>query len=155
MSWLWLILIPPIGFLLHSLVGLLFFLLIYGVEEFKLSGWAIEIVAKPERIWGRPGAQTHGLVIFYATRQHRLRRELRVHERVHIIQCLLLGLVYIITYGLFFAFNFLVLANFLWRNENEPRWKRAYRRIPWEIWAYNKQYKYRRGEIPNAWGSKI
>ncbi len=162
MTWLLILLFPPVGFLLHTLAGLLFFLPIYGIESITVSDWAIEVVAKRTinrkgkevtRIWGRPGAQTHGCVIFYASEEHRQRADLRVHERVHIIQGFCLGLVYIVTYGLHFAFNYLVLANFFWRREEAPRWKRAYFRIIWEVWAYAKQAKFNAGKIQNAWGA--
>jgi hypothetical protein len=154
--WLFLLLFPPVVFTVHTLFALAFFIPVYGSRSMRWSGRAIEIVAKQNsgrtRIWGRPGAQTHGLVIFYAGTPHQDSEPLRVHERVHILQELLFGWLYLITYVGHFGIN-LILSYFLWQNETEARWKRAYRRIIWERWAYRKQARFEAGEIPGAWGS--
>ena len=146
-------------FILHTVFALVVLAPIFGVESIQWSDWCIEIVAKRNkegktRIWGRPGAQTHALVIFYSSEGNRLRRGLRVHERLHIIQEILFGIFYLVTYGLSFLFNYFVLANFLWKHEEAPKWYRAYLRIPWEIWAFKKEHRFEAGEIPDAWGSK-
>lgn len=162
MSWLWWLLpLAPVLFLvLHTLLGFML-MPFYGVEKVRWYKGAIEVVAKRNkhggtRIFGQPGAQTWGLIIFYASERSWDWAALRVHERVHILQTILFGVIYPITYLLAFGVLFLIVKLGLDWWEREPydndMWH-AYRMIPWEIWAYAKQHRYEGGEIPDAWGA--
>lgn len=157
----WLLLLAPVVFIVpHTLVGLLLIPL-YGAESIRWSEGAIEVVAKKRadgtsRIIGDPGAQTWGLLIFYRADRFVRVPGLRVHERVHILQSALFGVVYPVTYVLSFL---VLLAGVRWFGwwSNKPAsadWVRAYLRIPWEIWAFHKQVRFNSGEIEDAWGSK-
>lgn len=148
MLWLLLLLAPGLFIVAHTLLGVLL-MLPYGVESIRWNRWTIEVVAKANkdghtRIWFRPSAQTWGLMIFYASAQLKSSEPLRVHERVHILQSLLFGAVYPVTY-LFIFFPLLYVAVKLgaWKNsdDRDDIW-RAYRRIPWEIWAYHTQHRF-------------
>ena len=139
---------PPGFIVLHTLIGVLL-MPFYGIDQIRWSQGAIEVIAKKSkdgktRIWFQPGAQTWGLIIFYSSARGWGNAGLRVHERVHILQTYLFGVVYPVTYLLFFGVLFVVIRDF---------WK-AYRKIPWEIWAYSKQDKFNEGKLPGAWGSK-
>lgn len=138
MVWLWL-LCPGVGLLFHTLIGLLFFAPVYGVDSWWWSGLTVEIVPK-RKIWGvRSGAQTHGIVKFYSP--ERVNDDpLRAHENVHVWQGLLFGFVYMLTYGLFFLINMGLCSIFDWymftnQGKKRPLWRRAYLAIPWEIHA--------------------
>jgi hypothetical protein len=85
------------------------------------------------RIWGRPGAQTHGWLLVAADEDQRSRSDLRVHECVHVVQGFC-GPLYMLAYGLSF------LAIWAWRR---GPWTDAYERIPFEVQAYDRQDRYR------------
>jgi len=162
MSWLWLLLplAPGLFIVLHTLLGLAL-MPFYGVEKIRWYKGAVEVVAKCDengttRIFGRPGAQTWGLVIFYAREDAWERPSLRVHERVHILQSFLFGAIYPLTYLLSFGVLFIAVLLGAWKNTPPHHFNnmwRAYYRIPWEIWAYAKQHRFEGGEIPDAWGA--
>ena len=78
------------------------------------------------RIWGRPGAQTWGIAIVYSNKRNRDWRRLRAHERVHVIQSMvLLDVFYLLSYGIHFAILFALLPG----TPKTPRWKVAYYRV--------------------------
>jgi len=163
---------PPLFIVLHTLIGA-FLIPIYGVEKIRWRAGAIEIVAKTKeveirgrkqevtRIWFRPGAQTWGLIIFFADERNLKHEPLQVHERVHIIQTYLFGVLYLLTYGIAFGILFAIVKLKLdwWERKKYPNGEEdddvwhAYRKIPWEIWAYAKEDKFERGELVGAWGS--
>ena len=81
----------------------------------------------------RTGAQTHGIIIFYADEYQRLRPDLVAHERTHVWQGMLFGPLYPLTYGVFFLGLLVIMRNIV----------RAYRAIPWEQWARKVGERYR------------
>ena len=172
MTWMWLLLLLAPGFFIipFTLVGLAL-LPFYGVEKIRWYKGAIEVVAKTNkdgstRIFGQPAAQTIGLFIFYAREKTEIIKNrkrsgwddpaLRVHERVHILQPLIFGVLYVLVYGLSFLALIVAVLFGAWKNAkpkfSSPIW-RAYYRIPFEIWAYSKQHRFEGGEIPDAWGA--
>jgi len=133
-------LLPPVFFLLHSLVGLLL-TIPYGCKSWKLTTRGLHIVAS-RRIWFGPSAQTHGGVIFFQHDGAQDYEPLVRHEFTHVQQCLLFGAIYPATYILSFAFFYLIVKLKLdwWeRNSYDDDVWHAYRMIPWERWAYHVQ----------------
>jgi hypothetical protein len=132
----------------HTIVGLLLAIL-YRPTSWRWRDGCLEAIST--HILGRPGAQTHGAVIFFASEAHRDRADLRVHERVHVLQGFLGGPIYVLAYVFHFAWLFAFAPK---EPAEEPRWKRAYRRIYFERIAYRIQAEYQAGKRPNAWGAK-
>ena len=120
----------------HTLFGLLL-LVFYRPSSFRWSAGCIEVVAS--KIWFRPNAQTHGWMIYYSGINERESAELRVHERVHVVQGFLLGPLFPILYGLMFAWYFL--------RSPKDGWYPAYMKIPFEKQAYPI------GHRKTGWGS--
>ena len=155
-----LLLCPPFFIVIHTLVGILL-MSVYGVDKWRWRAGAIEVMAGKKadgttRIWFKPGAQTWGLVIFCADGRNFESESLHVHERVHILQTYLFGVFYLLTYALAFGALFaIVKAKLDWweRNAQDDDVWHAYRKIPWEIWAYAKQGRFERGEFQGTWGS--
>jgi len=145
---------------LHTLLGVAL-MPFYGVDKWRWRAGAIEIVAKKKtdgstRIWFKPWAQTWGLIIFCADGAAYESEALQVHERVHILQTYLFGVLFPVTYLLSFVVLFsLVKAKLAWweRNKRDDDVWYAYRKIPWELWAYSKQGRFERGEFQGTWGS--
>jgi len=130
-----------IGHLLNlpmTIIGLLLFALIYRAHSWRWPDGCIECIGG-DRIWGKPGAQTLGGVICYADETQRKRPDLRVHERVHVVQGMCFSVLYSLTYGLCF------LWFYAW--SYSAGWKAAYYRIPWERQAY------RIGDQAKGWGA--
>ena len=151
-------LFTPVWMVIHSLVGVALMPL-YGVEEWRWREGAIEVLAKKgkdgtTRILFKPGAQTWGLVIFCASERNYNSNSLQVHERVHIIQTYIFGAFYPVTWALSWVVLFLAVKLGAWKHDGsrDDTW-RAYKRIPWELWAYWKQYRFDRGDCQDAWGS--
>lgn len=144
----------------HTLVGLLM-ASVYWPTKVRWSDGCLEMVAGSKkdgttRIFGKPGAQTWGFLIYYANEECMNRSDLRVHERCHVVQaCVLLGVPFVILYvGDFCArliwVDFEATKHFV----NSPRWYKAYRSIWFEKQAYDRQWKSRAKELPfKAWGS--
>lgn len=151
---------PPFFIVIHTLVGILL-MIPYGVDKWRWRAGAIEVMASrgedgTTRIWFKPGAQTWGLVIFCSNGFNYENESLQVHERVHILQTYLFGAPYLLTYVMSFAFLFvLVKTKLAWweRQEGDDDVWYAYRKIPWEIWAYAKQARFEKGEFIGTWGS--
>lgn len=120
-----------------TIVGLLLFALVYRATSWRWSRGCIECVGG-DRIWGKPGAQTLGGAICYADETQRARVDLRVHERVHVVQGMIGGPLFSLTYGLTF------LWFFAWAPSKG--WRAAYRRVPFEVQAY------RIGDRAKGWG---
>ena len=106
----------------HTLFGVLLLLTVYFPKSIRWSEGALDVVVRwhvipegfdrtgdgdiddPEDF--RTGAQTHGFIIFYRDKHQRDRGDLREHERVHVLQCMILGgVLYPLLYGLSFAIN--------------------------------------------------
>jgi len=121
-----------------TIIGLLLFSLVYRATDWRWSDGCIECIGG-DRIWGRPGAQTLGGAICYADERQRSRVDLRVHERVHVVQGMCGSVLYSLTYGL----------AFLWFYLSDPKmgWKVAYYQIPFEVQAY------RIGDKAKGWGA--
>jgi hypothetical protein len=90
-------------------------------------------------------AQTHGWITFFRDIKSADDVGLRVHERTHVIQGMIGGPLYIITYGLLF------LVIWAWQRRG---WLEAYMSIPYEKQAYGRQYRYYRGDGDTLWGVK-
>ena len=121
------------GYLMNmpmTLVGLLLCALVYRAHSWRWSEGCIECIGG-DRIWGRPGAQTLGIVIVYADDHQRRRKDLRVHERVHVVQGAVGGILFALAYGVSFLW--------FWVGSGFAHWHDAYMRIPFEVQAYARQ----------------
>jgi len=112
----------------NTVIGLVLSLF-YGAHHWRWSDGCLEATCK--RIIGNPGAQTHGFVIFYSHNEFRARPGLRVHERVHVVQGMLGGPLFVLAYGLHFLW--------LWAWSGFGPWWPAYKRICFERQAYRIQ----------------
>lgn len=122
---------------------------IYRAHSWRWSDGCLEAIGG-ERIWGRPGAQTHGWLIFYRDEQQRRHASLRVHERVHVLQAFVGGPLYTVSYGLHWLWLFVLAGP---GDGHPPRWKRAYYEVWAERQAYRIQHEFTAGRRPDAWGS--
>jgi hypothetical protein len=113
-----------------TIIGLLQCLIVYRAASWRWSGGCIECVGG-ERIWGKPGAQTPGLVITYRDENARSSGGLRVHERVHVVQGMIGGPLFALGYGLSFLW--------FWAASGFAHWHIAYMKIPFEVRAYARQ----------------
>lgn len=141
--WYWLLypmLIP------HTLLGLIL-AIPYRAHSWRWSDGCIEVIA--EKMVGRPWAQTHGFVIFYVDDKVRDMAQLRVHERVHVVQGFA-GPLFMLAYSVAFLYG---LCRPCPEFRGLPRWYAAYRSIPFERQAYRIQDEYSAGKRPDAWGS--
>lgn len=119
----------------HTIIGLIL-ALAYRGRDWRWHAGCLEVVAgtftrdgkQVTRIWGRPAAQTHGWLIVYADKYARADTEIRVHERVHVVQGMIGGPLYVLAYGLTFVWHL------LW--DPSAGWYAAYMRIPFERQAY-------------------
>lgn len=134
------------GYLLalpHTLIGFLLTLFCYRGQGWRFRDGVLECTAGRTkkgrtRIWGRPGAQTHGFLVVYASSAARRFLPLRRHERAHVVQSFVGGPLYAILYGLFF------LGLFAYHRD----WRTAYRANPFERQARG----YERAE---GWGDRL
>lgn len=141
--WRWFLL----GYVLalpHTLVGFVL-AAVYRCHSFAWRDGVLEATAAGTII-GRPGAQTHGWLVIYADATQRARRDLRVHENCHVVQGFLGGPLYVLAYGLTFAW-FYVVGGF-------GDWRAAYHRIPFERQAYARQAAYVAAPSARTWGHR-
>lgn len=132
-----------------TLLGLLLALL-YVPRRVRWSDGCLEVI--PRWIAFQPGAQTFGIVIFYADEAARRDVGLRVHERVHVRQAFVFGVFFSILYLLDFLWLFVAACPRV--PPGEPRWMRAYRAIAFERQAYEIEYEVTEcGLHPHAWGA--
>lgn len=117
--------------------GILLCIFAYNARHWRWSRGCIECIGG-DRIIGKPGAQTWGFLIVYKDEYQRSRVDLRVHERVHVVQGMIGGPIYALTYGLSFLW--------FWVASGFGPWKAAYHKIPYEIQAY------RIGDLAKGWG---
>jgi len=106
-----------------TLIGLLLAVL-YRPTSWRWSDGCLEAIAG-DRIIGRPGAQTHGWLIYYRDERARDDARLRRHERVHVRDGMVGGVLYGVAYALTFAWWFVFAPA---TPADWPRWKRAYYR---------------------------
>ena len=137
-----------------TIVGLLLSL-VYQPTTVHWSDGCLELVAGRHldgktRIWGRPAAQTFGIVIWYASERDRQSERLRRHERVHTLQAFIGSVFFALAYGLHFLWLLVFVpkdAPTTRRGKPAPRWWRAY----WGIWAERRARA--KENDPNGWGS--
>ena len=131
-----------------TLIGVLL-MLIYIPTSVRWKDGRLEVVT----LWilGNPGAQTHGIIIFFCHKNAREDKGLVVHECVHIVQGMNGGVLY----GFAYVFEFLgiFLLNCPDDPAGTPRWFRAYWHIGFEEKARRYQESFMRGERQHAWGS--
>jgi hypothetical protein len=116
----------------NTLIGLLLVLVFYRPQHWRWSDGCIEVICGKHddgttRIWGKPGGQTWGCMIALADWYQASRPDLRVHERVHVVQGQLLGPLFLLAYGLEFVVR--------WAAGGCGDWRPAYRALIWERWA--------------------
>lgn len=133
-GYLWSLPLTLIGFVLC---------LVYRAHSFKWHEGVLTCLAGklPDgrtRIWGRPGAQTHGWLVICADEGQRQRQDLRVHEYVHVKQAFVGGVLYGLAYGLLFLV--------IWTTKGFGPWHDAYRANPFEVQAYAI------GDAKKGWG---
>lgn len=131
-----------------TLFGVVFALL-YVPKTIRWSEGCLEIV--PLWILGNPGAQTWGCIIFYCHENTRRDLDLRVHERVHVVQAFMGGVFFGLAYGINWLWLFLVRCPEY--PLGTPRWFRAYMGIFFERVAYRRQAEFVQGLRSDAWGS--
>lgn len=164
-----------------TVFGLLLFIIVYRAHSWRFENGCITCVAgrfertnkktgKREsvtRIWGRPGAQTWGIAIAFSRESNRKSQRLNVHERIHVIQSFVVPYIYLLAYGIQFLLMFFFfvpkrphpkVAHLFSkeapnRYEDEPRWRRAYVWLCWEIQAYHLDREFSLGKRPGSWGS--
>ncbi len=185
MRWHWYY-IPFVPFTLAGFIATLLLAIVYRPTSIRWRHGCLELVAGTferkndktgaveliSRIWGRPHGQCLGAPAqWYKSKRHRDRPRLRVHERSHTIQGIivnalaaplaLLGLLWWPLYGLpLLAFGLAYGGQFLYLlaavgpgDKKTPRWKKAYYRIWAERQAYRVQDEFERGLRPEAWGA--
>jgi len=131
-----------------TLIGLLL-AIPYRAHSWRWNDGCLEAISS--HILGKPDAQTHGWLIFYASDYAREHRILRAHERVHVVQGLFGGPFFMFAYGLCFLFYLGKLAISFqgwWQSgQSAPWWYDAYMMIPFERQAYRMQHN------EGAWGA--
>lgn len=127
----------------HTLVGLALAIVYRAHSWWWHQGVLVAIGGKrPDgstRIWGNPGAQTHGWLLFAASEDEFARRDLRVHEFVHVVQGFVGGPLYMLAYGACFLWA--------WMVRGFGPWHEAYAANPFERMAY------RIGDGADGWGA--
>lgn len=129
----------------------------YGAHSWRWRNGCLEAIGGRRidgttKIWGRPGGQALGWVIYYATEADRGDLELAAHERVHTVQGMIGGLGFAIAYGGHFLWNYaLPPAEPDW----EPRWRRAYLAIWAEEQARAIARLVVRGQRPWPWAALV
>lgn len=110
-----------------SLIGIALFL-VYKPKSVKWSDGALDCVIGVPNLIGGPwvGAQTHGWVIFYKDEYNATRKDLRIHERVHVRDALIGGIFFSLAYVAVFLYELVRLRD--WRKAYRNNWfeRRAY-----------------------------
>lgn len=155
-NWKWFL--PGYVFALPgTIVGLLLAAFYYHPSDWRFVDGCIECIPRRTIIGGKwVGAQTFGNVIFYRDERMRDHYPLRVHERCHVVQAMLLTWpLFMVLYGGHFLsrFVYLVAKNGL-MTDNTETWKVAYREIWFEIQAYSRQADFSAGKREESWGTK-
>ena len=109
--------------------------IVYRPRAWRWSDGCLEALAG-DRIFGRPGAQTHGWLIYYRDDVARDDEGLRRHERVHVRDGMIGGVFYGVAYAVTFLFWYVFTPA---TPEGWPRWKRAYYRSWFERRAREEQ----------------
>ncbi len=129
----------------HTIFGLLL-ALVYRAHSFRWHAGVLCCIGgtfdqgghSETRIWGRPGAQTHGWLVIAASEEELARADLRVHEYTHVVQGFVLGPLFMLFYVLAFAVPFV--------KQGFRDWHAAYGKNPFELMAY------RVGDAGHGWG---
>lgn len=113
-----------------TIIGLLLSLF-YRAHSWRWSDGCLEAIGgtRPDgssRIFGEPNAQTWGWLIFYDSEVMRDYDPIRVHERVHVVQAFIGGVLFGIAY----------VACWAWLRLNGRSFWKAYRENPFEEQAY-------------------
>ena len=131
----------------NTIIGLLLSLL-YLPKHIRWSEGCIEL-SDCQRLFGGI-AQTHGFVIYYKTDSYRANKGIRVHERVHVKQAFLMGILFLIAYIGQFTWLYIKAKR---KHQSDP-WGWAYMRIWAEEDARTVENEFRSGGLSQAWGSK-
>lgn len=83
-----------------TLIGLLLLATVYWPSSVRWSSGALDVVARRGLIPRWAAGQTHGWIVFYRDDRQSEKRDLRVHERFHVAQCMTWGVMYPVLYGL-------------------------------------------------------
>jgi len=135
-----------------TLIGLILAVLYYQPSlrrgHWRLRDGCIECIPSRTIIGGKSvGAQTWGHIIFYRDERMMEWADLNVHERVHVVQSMVLTWpVFAALYSLHFLAAFAVNIR--------GGWHAAYRRIWAERHAYDVQRRFSAGKLPSAWGKR-
>jgi len=141
-KWWWIL--GYIWSLPHTVVGLILSLF-YRPTNWRWNEGCIEAIGE-DRIWFKPGAQTHGWLILYRDESARNNKRLRVHERTHVKQGFLLGPLYVIAYVIHFLYRY--------TRTGFKDWYTAYEGIYFEKKAREAEQRYLDGVDKEPWGSK-
>ena len=129
-----------------TLAGLLLALFFYWPETIRLHDGCIEMTMRPSRnlIGGKwVGGQTFGNVIFYRSKERMNDAAMRVHERCHVAQTMLLGPLMLVIY----------VGHFLYRLVRYRKgWLFAYRDIIFETLAYQIAEVFSHDTTQDMWG---
>lgn len=135
LGYLWALPVTLVGFLLW-VAG--------GPKKIRWSEGCIEAI--PGRIFGvgSISGQTWGWLILYRDQEAWDRIPLRVHERVHVLHTLILGVLFLPAYGAHFMWNMYALG---------LGYQDSYLRIWSERYAYRIQAKYTHRKLAERyWG---
>ena len=165
-NWKWYLPGYPVA-LPFTLFGLLLAKFVYKSTDWTFKNGVIECTAGMKiqrarvagerdhtrsRIWFQPSAQTFGNLIIYKDLQTRLNPTLRVHERVHVWQFMIAGILFVTAYGTHYGIRYARDADHeALPAHRQERWRRAYRGIFAEEMAYDRQARYAWGKQKNRW----
>lgn len=155
-------------------VALLYAIVIARARSWRWIDGCLTFVAgtkdngETSRMWGNPGGQCWSWVVGFASEGQRNRRDLRIHEYVHVWQamiCSLIGMVSLPWLGLYsplagcglFALAYAWGFMWHWATRGFGPWRDAYERNPFERHAYERQGQYlhdveRRAQTARYWG---
>jgi len=128
-----------------TLIGVLIALVYNRPRSWHWSDGCLEIECARLPGGRDVAAQTHGWCVAFRVGR-RTDLPLRVHEREHVSQFLIFGLLFYPVYGIDFAYQLVVTGGDFWK---------AYRRVWFERVAYKLQAEFEKGERPDAWGARV
>lgn len=115
-----------------SLVGLLLSIL-YRPQSIRWHDGTIQLVAGTKngstRLLGKPGAQSLGCVVWYASDELRNNARLAKHEKYHVYQSMVGSIFFSLAYATEWAVRYVANPS---TPAIYPRWKRAYYNLSWE-----------------------
>ncbi len=101
----------------------------YGAHGWRYDRGTLTAIYR--RCIASPGAQTWGVVIFYRDEAARADARLQRHERRHVRQGMIGGVLYLLAYAVHWLWLFAVAETV----PGKPRWWVAYRQVCFERWA--------------------